>query len=312
MDPGSGLMRSGCGFISASSPADGIDGTAASGPLAQPRHVHATVRAGPAPGPSAGPPRSHGRPGLRWPSGTTRGAAVWQRYVVAKGIGGDDDASSAVRAARRLGCPRPAGVRPEFSAGQGLVQVGADRVLQLAKRVHIGAAAAPLPVQPVDSLRAATEEVPGCRVVDVGIDQLRPAATLPDAVPAPVLLDELPAPGPGAAHDDMSRADPDDGAGGVAGPAELGTGLDGHRVAGSQCRDLVGGEPVDDAHDMCLFPCVVALGDDCDYARRSIGEEAVAIPGIYPRSAASEPAVFLPHGGRGRVPDRSVPVNRSA
>jgi hypothetical protein len=198
------------------------------------------------------------------------------------------------------------------SAGQGLVQVGADRVLQLAKRVHVGAAAAPLPVQPVDSLRAATEEVPGCRVVDVGIDQLRPAATLPDAVPAPVLLDEPPAPGPGAAHDDMSRADPDDGAGGVAGPAELGTGLDGHRVAGSQCRDLVGGEPVDDAHDMCLFPCVVALGDDCDYARRTIGEEAVAVPEIYPRSAASEPEVFLPHDGRGRGADRTVPVNRSA
>jgi hypothetical protein len=233
---------------------------------------------------------------------------VWQRYVMAKGIGGDDDASSAVHAARRRGCPRRCVLS---SAGQGLVQVGADRVLQLAKRVHVGAAAAPLPVQPVDSLRAATEEVPGCRVVDVGIDQLRPAATLPDAVPAPVLLDEPPAAGPGAAHDDMSRADPDDGASGVAGPAELGTGLDGHRVAGSQCRDLVGGEPVDDAHDMCLFPCVVALGDDCDYARRTIGEEAVAVPAIYPRSAAFEPEVFLPHGGRPREADRAVPMNRS-
>src|SRR4051795_13565711 len=164
-------MRSGCGFISASSPADGIDGTGASGPLAQPRHVHATVRAGPAPGPSVGPPRFPRPARPRWPSGTPRGAA-----------------STTAPAARG---PRGGGLS---SAGQGLVQIGADRVLQLAKRVHVGTAAAPLPVQPVDSLRAPTEEVPGCRVVDVGIDQLRPAATLPDAVPEPALLDEPPAP----------------------------------------------------------------------------------------------------------------------
>src|SRR4051794_3917575 len=46
MDPGSGLTGSVCGIIAASSSADGVGGTNTSrGPLDQPRHVPATVRA---------------------------------------------------------------------------------------------------------------------------------------------------------------------------------------------------------------------------------------------------------------------------
>src|SRR3954470_17376831 len=154
------------------------------------------------------------------------------------------------------------------SADRCLLQIGTDGVVQLAERFDVGAAAAPFPVEDVDPLRPATDQVPRCRVIDVRVDQLGPAATLTKAVPAAVALDERPAPGALARHDDVRGADADDGAGGVAGPAELGTGLDGHRFTRGECGDLVGGEPVLHAHGLS-FPDVAALGDERAHARRT-------------------------------------------
>lgn len=95
---------------------------------------------------------------------------------------------------------------------EGLVEVVADRVAQLAQGFDVCGAAVPAPVQKVYVLHPPARRVRG-GAVDAGADELCPAgASIAEAGAETVVLDERAASWAFGPNDEVRRADADDGA----------------------------------------------------------------------------------------------------
>src|SRR4051794_33923446 len=106
--------------------------------------------------------------------------------------------------------------------------------------------AAPGAVEHVDVGSALLVQVAPGAVVRADVDQLGAgAAADPDAVPPAEALDVRPAvAAAGDGDDNRGGFCPNHGPGGQAGAAAGDSGLDGHRVAGVEFSELLGGESV--------------------------------------------------------------------
>src|SRR4051812_49047818 len=133
--------------------------------------------------------------------------------------------------------------------------------------------ATPGSVEHVDVVSALLLQLAAGAVVRADVDQLGAvAAADPDAVPPAVPLDVRP-PVAAAGDGDVDRGGlrPNHGAGGQAGAAAGDSRLDGHRVAGLELSELLGGESV--AHGCGPFP----VRRYAEATSEVIGEEAAAL-----------------------------------